>query len=136
MEDDTASGAIAYEGRYALLGSSEKVLEFADTVPEGITLVKGLELAKAEVGKPIVYADDVEEILPLPQQKAMPLLRLNPPQAHRKPFRQRVQGLVEKNPLCINRRRFSRIAWGHRGQRVGQDHRDRPQRPVQPDDFV
>ena len=61
VEDDTASGAIAYEGRYALLGSSEKVLEFADTVPEGITLVKGLELAKAEVGKPIVYADDVEE---------------------------------------------------------------------------
>lgn len=61
VEDDTASGAIAYEGRYALIGSGDKVLEFVDTLPQGVTLVKGLELAKAEVGQPIVYADDVEQ---------------------------------------------------------------------------
>ena len=61
IEDDVASGAIAYEDKYALIGSHEKVLEFADALPEGITLVKGLELAKAQVGEPIVYADDVEQ---------------------------------------------------------------------------
>lgn len=59
VEDDTASGAIAYDGKYALIGNKEKVLEFVDALPEGITLVKGLELAKAKVGEPIVYADDV-----------------------------------------------------------------------------
>lgn len=60
VEDDTAKGAIAYEGQYALIGSGDKVLEFVDTLPQGVTLVKGLDLAKAEVGQPIVYTDDVE----------------------------------------------------------------------------
>lgn len=58
VEDDTPKGAISYNEKYALVGSNDKVLEFADALPEGITLIKGLLLAEAKVGEPIAYAED------------------------------------------------------------------------------
>ncbi|HEX3039483.1 MAG TPA: cell division protein FtsQ/DivIB [Caproiciproducens sp.] len=52
-----------YNKKYAVVSSSGKVLELADSVPKNCPAVKGLKLAGAEVGKNIVYQDTSQQTL-------------------------------------------------------------------------
>lgn len=63
VQEAEVSGAIAYNGKYAVISPDGKMLEFSDTLPEGVSLIQGMELASAEVGKKIVYEDPEEQEL-------------------------------------------------------------------------
>lgn len=57
VSEDVICGAIPYGKKYAVVGSGEKVLEIADKLPEGCTLIKGLELKSAQTGETIKPKD-------------------------------------------------------------------------------
>ncbi|MCY1712758.1 cell division protein FtsQ/DivIB [Caproiciproducens galactitolivorans] len=51
------SGAVEDKGKYIVIGTNGKVLELAGELPKNCPVIKGLSLAKAEVGKTMVYKD-------------------------------------------------------------------------------
>ena len=55
VKEEVVSGAILYQGKYATVSATGKVLEIASIMPKNCPSIKGLELTKAEVGKTIVY---------------------------------------------------------------------------------
>ncbi len=59
--EEPVSGALAYNGKYAIISPSGKVLELAEKIPENCPVIKGLKLSKAEVGEKIVYADAAQQ---------------------------------------------------------------------------
>lgn len=61
VTEEPVCGVLSYQNKYAVLGSSGKVLELADKLPANQTLIKGLTLSKAEVGKPFVYKDSSQQ---------------------------------------------------------------------------
>lgn len=63
VSEETVSGAVEYNQKYAIVGASGKVLELADAVPEGCPVIKGLKLSSAQVGKNIVYQDSSQETI-------------------------------------------------------------------------
>ncbi len=63
VKEETISGAILYEGKYAVVSTIGKVLELAEKIPENCPSIKGLELTKAEVGKNIVYKQTSQQTM-------------------------------------------------------------------------
>ncbi len=61
VTEEPISGAMEFNKKYAVIGASGKVLELAATMPENCPTIKGLKLAKAEVGKAVVYADTTQQ---------------------------------------------------------------------------
>ncbi len=61
VTEEPVSGVVAYKNQYAIIGASGKVLELVTKPPENQTLVKGIPLSKAEVGKKIEYADTSQQ---------------------------------------------------------------------------
>jgi cell division protein FtsQ len=61
VSEEAASGAVEYNKKYAIVSASGKVLEFADSIPQGCPAIKGLKLSGAQVGKNIVYQDTSQE---------------------------------------------------------------------------
>lgn len=59
--EDTVSGVIVYEDRYAVLGENGKVLDFPEVIPEGVPVIKGLMLSKVELGEPIAFQENDTE---------------------------------------------------------------------------
>lgn len=57
ITEEPICGVLEYKGKYAVVGTSGKVLDIAAKRPEGNTLIKGLPLSSAETGKQVVYAD-------------------------------------------------------------------------------
>lgn len=55
VEEDGVSGAIQSGKRYVIAGEHGRVLEITDKLPPDCTLLKGLDIQTAEVGKAIVY---------------------------------------------------------------------------------
>lgn len=55
VKAEIVSGAILYQGKYAIVSATGKVLELTAKMPQNCPSIKGLELTKAEVGKMIVY---------------------------------------------------------------------------------
>lgn len=61
VKEEPLSGALEYNKKYAVIGTSGKVLELAAKMPENCPNIKGLKLSKAEVGKDIVYSDTTQQ---------------------------------------------------------------------------
>lgn len=61
VNEEPVSGALEYNKKYAVIGTSGKVLELAAKMPENCPTIKGLKLSKAEVGKAIVYSDATQQ---------------------------------------------------------------------------
>lgn len=61
VSEDTICGAIPYGGKYAVVGSGEKLLEITDKLPEGCALIKGLELRGAQTGEQMKPKDSSRE---------------------------------------------------------------------------
>ena len=55
VEEDGVSGAIPFGKKYVILGEHSRVLEIADKLPQNCTLLKGLAVRSAGVGREIVY---------------------------------------------------------------------------------
>ena len=61
VSEEPVSGALKYNGKYAVIGTSGKILELADKMPENCPSIQGLKLSKVEVGKCIVYDDKTQQ---------------------------------------------------------------------------
>lgn len=57
VEEAEISGAVEYGGGYAIVSPEGKVLEITSAIPEGYSLIEGLDLKSADLGKKIVYED-------------------------------------------------------------------------------
>lgn len=57
VEEAEISGAVEYNGGYAIVSPEGKVLEITSAIPEGYSLIEGLDLKSADLGKKIVYED-------------------------------------------------------------------------------
>ncbi len=57
VQEAEVSGAMEYQGQYAIVSPEGKVLEIVDALPEGYSLIEGMNLKSAQVGKQIEYED-------------------------------------------------------------------------------
>lgn len=63
VKEEVVSGAILFEGKYAVVSATGKVLELATKMPKNGSEIKGLELTKATVGKNIVYKQTTQQTM-------------------------------------------------------------------------
>lgn len=61
VSEEPVSGALKYNNKYAVIGTSGKVLELADKMPENCPSIQGLKLSKVEIGKSIAYTDTTQQ---------------------------------------------------------------------------
>lgn len=61
VSEEPVSGALEYNGKYAIISTSGKILELADKLPENCPSIQGLKLSKVEVGKSMVYTDKTQQ---------------------------------------------------------------------------
>lgn len=61
VQEEKISGAVEFNGKYAVVSASGKVLEIADQISKDWPLLKGVKLSKAEPGKDMVFADSSQE---------------------------------------------------------------------------
>lgn len=57
VADETVAGAVSWNGKYVIVGSSGRTLEIADSIPQGAVNITGLEVTQADAGQPVAYAD-------------------------------------------------------------------------------
>lgn len=58
VEDVVVAGAVQHGDGYLVLGARGKALEQVPYLPEGCPAIVGVKLSKAEIGKPVEYADE------------------------------------------------------------------------------
>lgn len=63
VKETAASGAVAYNGGYVLIGDNGKALEQTAAVPNNCPVILGLELSSAQPGQQVTYKSDVTQRL-------------------------------------------------------------------------
>lgn len=63
VSEEPVCGVISYNKKFVVLGASGKVLEIVDQVPTNQTLIQGVTLTDASVGKAAVYKDSTQKTM-------------------------------------------------------------------------